>query len=69
MTVSERVTWETCPSCGRSAAVGWRDGRLVQIDCPSGCRPAAEDFGRRAPFLRSFRRPATRGATSAEAGN
>jgi hypothetical protein len=36
--VSERVTWETCPACGRLAAVGWLDGVPVQFDCPGGCR-------------------------------
>src|SRR4051794_33729263 len=26
MSAGERVTWETCPRCGLSAVVGWRDG-------------------------------------------
>ena len=54
MTASERVTWDVCPSCGRFAAVGWRDGVLVEVDCPGGCRLTCEDFGRRAPSLRGF---------------
>ena len=35
---SDRVTWETCPGCGRPAAVGWRNGSPVEFDCPAGCR-------------------------------
>jgi hypothetical protein len=35
--MSERVTWETCPACGRPAAVGWFDGDPVEFDCPRGC--------------------------------
>jgi hypothetical protein len=61
MAVSERVTWDTCPNCGRFAAVGWRDGVLVEADCPSGCRLTAEDFGLRVPALRGFPAPARRG--------
>jgi hypothetical protein len=44
MSSSEHVTWETCPSCGLSAAVGWSDGRLVEVDCPGGCGLTAADF-------------------------
>jgi hypothetical protein len=35
--VSDRVTWESCPSCARPAAVGWIDGHPVEFDCPRGC--------------------------------
>jgi hypothetical protein len=35
--VSDRVTWESCPSCARPAAVGWIDGDPVEFDCPRGC--------------------------------
>lgn len=37
MDSSERVTWETCPSCGRIAAVGWLDGHAIELDCTGGC--------------------------------
>ena len=37
MVVSERVTWETCPSCGRPAAVGWVGEQPVEFDCPGRC--------------------------------
>src|SRR3954466_535214 len=46
--MSDRVTWETCTTCGELAALGWTlvEGAhgepvgevLVEIDCPSGCR-------------------------------
>jgi len=46
--MSDRVTWETCPSCGRPPAVGWTtvlwiDGKSVteipeEYDGTSGCR-------------------------------
>jgi hypothetical protein len=65
MATSERVTWETCPSCGRSAAVGWSDGMLVEVDCPGGCQLTVENLGRRVRALRSFppaRPPPTTGA-------
>jgi hypothetical protein len=43
---SERITWETCPRCDRTAAVGWLDGALVEFDCPSACTPTEQDMGR-----------------------
>lgn len=38
MEATERVTWEDCPTCRRSAAVAWRSGRPTGFDCPHGCR-------------------------------
>ena len=46
--MSERVTWERCPSCDGLAAVGWVPSigvgadpppgeDLVEYDCPAGC--------------------------------
>ena len=49
MSTGERLTWETCPRCGRCAAVGWRDGVPVAVDCPRGCRPAPGEFERHTP--------------------
>ena len=31
--MSEHVTWETCPSCGRPAALGWLDGDVWCAHC------------------------------------
>jgi anti-sigma regulatory factor (Ser/Thr protein kinase) len=36
----ERISWETCPHCGLTAAVGWRDGVPVELDCTAGYEPA-----------------------------
>jgi len=36
-TMSDSVTWETCPTCERPAAVGWLDGSPVEFDCTAGC--------------------------------
>ena len=46
--MSERVTWEQCPRCGSSAAVGWvtvgwtggtgAEEVPEEYDCPSGCQ-------------------------------
>ena len=57
MSAGERVTWETCPRCGLSAAVGWRDGALVAVDCPGGCRLAAAALSRRGAKGFRFPRP------------
>lgn len=44
--VSDRVSWEICPSCGGRIAIGWSardtaDGpvaeRPVEYDCSAGC--------------------------------
>ena len=35
--MSEWITWETCPSCGARAAVGWIGDTAVEFDCASGC--------------------------------
>jgi hypothetical protein len=35
--MSEKITWEVCPGCGRTAAAGWLDGHVVEVDCVSGC--------------------------------
>ena len=57
MSAGERVSWETCPRCGLSAAVGWRDGALIAVDCPSGCRLTATDLARRGAKGLRFRPP------------
>jgi hypothetical protein len=57
MNAGERVTWETCPRCGLSAVVRWRDGALGALDCPGGCRLTAEDFARRKAKGLRLRRP------------
>jgi hypothetical protein len=57
MSAGERVTWETCPHCGLSAAVGWRDGIMVAVDCPHGCQPTAADLDPRGPGRRSMHTP------------
>ncbi len=36
--MTESVTWETCPTCDRCAAVGWHDELPVGFDCPNGCQ-------------------------------
>ena len=46
--MSDHITWEACPVCGSSAAVGWAGddapdpgrphGGPIEFDCPSGCR-------------------------------
>ncbi|MGY1823847.1 hypothetical protein [Geodermatophilus sp. SYSU D00079] len=44
MGTSERVSWEDCPVCHGSAAVGWRATRPVEFDCPRGCRLDGEQL-------------------------
>jgi len=41
--MSEHITWESCPRCGRPAAVGWNPAGgaredPVEFDCPAGCQ-------------------------------
>jgi hypothetical protein len=55
--MSDRITWEECPSCGGLAAIGWRlvlgstgapiAERAVEFDCPNGCEapPFVGDTG------------------------
>jgi hypothetical protein len=43
---SERITWETCPHCGLTAAVGWLDEVPDEFDCTGGCAPTEQDLGR-----------------------
>jgi hypothetical protein len=56
--MSDRITWEMCPMCGRRAAVGWVRDRgadyPVESDCPTGCRLTAAQLTQvfRAPNLR-----------------
>jgi hypothetical protein len=47
--MTERITWDTCPECGRYAAVGWLDGIPVGFDCPRGCQLTAAEFARHEP--------------------
>jgi len=35
--MSERVTWESCPSCGDRAAVGWTGDAVTEFDCVRRC--------------------------------
>lgn len=54
--MSERITWEMCPICGRRAALGWvHDGgveRPVEMDCTTGCRLKAPRLADVFPLLR-----------------
>jgi hypothetical protein len=36
---SDGITWEVCPVCGLTAAVGWTGGHLAEFDCTNGCLP------------------------------
>ena len=36
---SDGITWEVCPVCGLTAAVGWTGGHLAEFDCTNGCVP------------------------------
>ena len=67
MSTSERLTWETCPSCGRSAAVGWRGGIPLEVDCPGGCAVGAEVFARRTPRTGDLPSSAARWTAAARA--
>jgi hypothetical protein len=52
--MSDRVTWESCPSCGRTAAVGWTPIQRApgepflavptELDCLSGCHLTEHDL-------------------------
>ena len=54
--MSDHITWEACPVCGSTAAVGWageepQDGRPphggpIEFDCPTGCRLSATELVR-----------------------
>ena len=65
MNANERVTWETCPTCARCAAVGWRDGTPVGVDCPGGCRVDARTYTRRPPTVGGIPATVARWATAA----
>jgi len=36
--MSDHISWETCPRCRRSVAVGWIDGHPGEFDCVSRCQ-------------------------------
>ena len=42
--MSERVTWQARPDCGRSAAVGWLDGSPIGFAWPSDCSPSLHEL-------------------------
>jgi hypothetical protein len=44
--MSERVTWESCPSCGARAAVGWIDRTVTEADCTKECELTEEQMAR-----------------------
>ena len=37
--MSEPVTWQSCPSCGERAAVGWTNDEVAEADCYSEFQP------------------------------
>ena len=51
---ADRISWEVCPICGQTAAVGWatvhRDGapveELVDFECTTGCRLRPQEVSR-----------------------
>jgi|1186.fasta_scaffold90682_1 hypothetical protein len=51
--MSDSVTWEQCPSCGRPAAVAWLDGVPAEFDCPAGCSLSEDQIGAFADKRRS----------------
>ena len=66
--MSDRITWEVCPSCGKAAAVGWTMIRWatgerfqevpLEFDCPSGCRLNVEQLRREFMVAQEYgRRP------------
>jgi hypothetical protein len=55
MDVSERVTWEDCPNCGRPAAVGWLDEFPIEFDFTGGCLLSLQQIR----ALATGRRPVT----------
>ena len=65
--MSERITWETCPECGDTAAVGWRlrtsenmhgqSEEPVEADCPNSCTLSAGQVQEFGDALRARRRP------------
>ncbi len=63
--MTERITWDTCPECGRYAAVGWLDGIPVGFDCPRGCQLTAGEFARREPKVDGSLPPPAGSATGA----
>jgi hypothetical protein len=58
---SDGITWEVCPVCGRTAAVGWVEGYPAEFDCPAGCLPSIvqirELAERRSPTMDWLTRP------------
>jgi hypothetical protein len=36
--MSEQVSWESCPSCGKKAAVGWIGDEVTEVDCFLECQ-------------------------------
>ena len=68
MAMSDHISWETCPLCRRSAAVGWCDGYPSEFDCVSRCQLTVSELNQLAakagekghipdgPFLVSLRR-------------
>ena len=59
--MSDRITWEDCPGCGRTAAVGWLNDQPLEFDCTAGCQLTAAQFRdlarRRSPAFDWLTRP------------
>ncbi|MFQ1002270.1 hypothetical protein [Modestobacter sp. SSW1-42] len=53
MSSSEWITWERCPRCGSSAAVGWKAATdfvdPIEFDCPGGCHLGIDEMVRNFP--------------------
>ena len=58
---SDAITWEVCPACGRTAAVGWVKGHPTEFDCTAGCLPTIDQVRelsqRPSPGLTGLTRP------------
>ena len=43
---SDGISWEVCPVCGRTAAVGWVNNSPAEFDCTAGCLPSTTQMRR-----------------------
>ena len=57
--MSDWVTWEVCPRCGLTAAVGWIGAEPVEVDCTKGCELTAAEVGAFADRQRSVLHPSS----------
>jgi hypothetical protein len=42
--MADSISWDACPRCGETIALGWDGEDLIEYDCVGGCALTADEL-------------------------